>query len=419
MQVVIKAVRWKYYTMKSGHQAIKVRLTNYRKVEYIDTQMCCLPVNFDDDAGYPKPAHPEFAALVKRIDEIKEEVDFQIKLARRAGTTLTVEDIKRSLEGEPKEKPKAVKMHNPAAPKMIFEFYKEIIDGYEEAGNTGYADIFRTNMATWKHLFKFKDKAFVDFAKEDFDKITTYLNTLKTKSTKSVYLRTFYRVWNLAIDKGYCTKEQHPKNFIPFQAYARIRRQKKAAPEQFIQEVQKLVFPYESRLFRSQKYLVFCYYARGINFNDFAKLKHGENLKGGYLKYTRSKNKREYDYKLHPKALEVVRLFETYPMVSDAGYLFPILDATHNTPRKISTRIDSALKDFNEDLLIFEKTLNCPKHITSNVLRHSFASHMRNMKVDTYIMMEAMGHETEEQLNEYLNEIDDTIVSQEIERALI
>jgi integrase len=370
--------------------------------------MTCHPDNFDDEAGYPKPAHPEFAGLVKKIDEIKSEVEFQIKLAQRNGITLTLAHLKELVEGIPK------KPAIPAAPvekakKKLFEYYKEIIDGYEAAGNTGYADIFDANRATWRKVFDFEDKAFVDFTKEDFDKVADYIKTLKTKSTKSVYMRTFYRVWNMAIEKGYCTKEQHPKHFINFQAYARIRRKKRAAPEKFIQDVQALEFPYESRLYRSQQYLIFCYYSRGINFNDFAKLKKGENVKRGYIKYVRSKNKREYDFKLHLKAQKVVEIFETYPMQSSGGYVFPILDDNHDTPRKIDTRIESALKNFNEDLLEFEEMVDCPAHVTSNVLRHSFASHMRNNKVDTYVMMEAMGHETEEQLSEYLNEIDDTM----------
>jgi integrase len=418
MQVVIKAVRWKYYTMKSGQQAIKVRLTNYRKVEYIETGMSCLPENFDDEAGYPKPGHADFGALVKKIDDIKDEVDFQLKLAKRSGKTITLAELKKIIEGEPEREMNATAAPVEPAKKKIFQFYQEIIDRYEEAGNPGYADIFAANKATWKKLFDFEDKAFVDFTREDFAKISLYIDTLKAKTTKSLYIRTFYRVWNLAIEEGHCSKEHHPKNFIKYQPYARIKRKKRAAPLNFIDEVQKIKFPYESRLFRSQQYLIFSYYSRGINFNDLAKLKHEANVKGGYIRYTRSKNKREYDFQLHPKANEVVKIFERYPMQSSAGYVFPILDEMHDTPRKIDTRIESALKDFNEDLLEFEKMTNCPAHITSNVLRHSFATHLRKKRVDIQVIQEAMGHETEEQTQEYLGEIDD-IVSDEIEKALL
>jgi integrase/recombinase XerD len=82
-------------------------------------------------------------------------------------------------------------------------------------------------------------------------------------------------------------------------------------------------------------------------------LKHGENVSKGHIRYTRSKNRLWYDFKLHPKAQTVVELFEKYPLQSNAGYVFPILDEKHDTPRKIELRIDSALKDFNEDLFLF------------------------------------------------------------------
>jgi integrase len=149
-----------------------------------------------------------------------------------------------------------------------------------------------------------------------------------------------------------------------------------------------------------------------------ALLKDGTNIFNGHINYKRSKNKREYDFNLHPKALKIVELFREYPMQSDAGYLFPILDSAHDTPRKINTRIDSALKDFNEDLAEFGKMVNAPGKVSSYVLRHSFATALRNKKVDISIIKEAMGHETELQTNTYLEELDDSIISQSIEEAL-
>lgn len=122
---------------------------------------------------------------------------------------------------------------------------------------------------------------------------------------------------------------------------------------------------------------------------------------------------------MHPKANIVVEIFRSYPDQSNDGYVFPILDAHHDTPRKIEVRIDSALKDFNEDLLAFEQETDCPKHITSYSIRHSFATALRHKKVDISIIKEAMGHETELQTEVYLEEIDDSIITEEIEKALL
>jgi len=412
MQVVSEAVRWKYYKLANGEYSIYIRMTNYRKVEYIKTQMSCLEANWDEEKGMPKPEHPQYSALTKKIDQIKEDIDFELKLAKKKGESLTLVELKSRVENE---EPKTPAVQS----KKIFELYDEIIDQKEKAGKPGASDIFKFNKTVFFELFDEKDKFFTSFTEKDFLKIDPYLDTLKTESTKSLYLRTFYRVWNIAIKRKYCPETLHPKFIVDYKPYKRIKTKKRAIPREYITLIENLQLPYNSRLFRSQQFAIFIYYARGINFKDFAQLKKIINVHSGYIKYKRSKNGRDYDFKLHPKAQKVVEIFENYPMQSDADYAFPILDLNHDTPRKVDTRIDSALKDFNEDLVEFETITGCPKHISSYVLRHAFASHLRNKNVATKIIQEALGHDTEAQTNVYLDEIDDTIVAQSIEEALV
>jgi integrase len=142
------------------------------------------------------------------------------------------------------------------------------------------------------------------------------------------------------------------------------------------------------------------------------------NIGNETVHYIRSKNHREYDYTLHPKALEVVEYFKNSPEQSDAGYLFPILSAIHDTPRKIKTRIKSALRSFNDDLEEMAKEVGWERKFTSYSLRHGFATHLRNNHVDISIIKDALGHETEEQTAVYLDELDDQPVADEINRAL-
>ena len=126
-----------------------------------------------------------------------------------------------------------------------------------------------------------------------------------------------------------------------------------------------------------------------------ARLKRKKNIEGDYLKYKRSKNGREYNFKLHPKSKAVVEMFAKYPLQSDAGYVFPILNSTHYSAKKIDVRIDSALKDLNEDLETFGNMVHAPKRITSYVIRHSFAGNLKHKGVSINVIREALGHETE------------------------
>lgn len=57
--------------------------------------------------------------------------------------------------------------------------------------------------------------------------------------------------------------------------------------------------------------------------------------------------------------------------------MFPILKAEHDAAAKIDARIDSALKDLNEDLKTIKDAKNIDRHVTSYVARHSFATSLK------------------------------------------
>ena len=160
------------------------------------------------------------------------------------------------------------------------------------------------------------------------------------------------------------------------------------------------------------------YYSRGMNFNDMLKLKKEQFVNNGIV-YKRSKNKRSYDFELHPKAIRVIKIFEEYEQQSDAGYIFPFIMKEHDTAKKIDARIDSALKDFNEDSKAMAEAVGWHKQFTSNALRHAFGSHLNEANVDIKIIREALGHETEGQTRVYLDDIDDSIIANAIQTALI
>jgi len=89
----------------------------------------------------------------------------------------------------------------------------------------------------------------------------------------------------------------------------------------------------------------------------------------------------------------------------------------HDTPKKIDARIDSALKDLNEDLAKMAQMIGLDKKLTSYAARYSFATNLRNKKVSVSIIQEALGHETELQTTTYLDEIDDTICGKNDRRS--
>jgi len=410
MQVKIKALLWKHKKAANGEHEIRMRLTIYKEVVYLNTGFTSPISDWDEKNDCPKSTHPKFKIIIKRIGELTDVINFEIKLLLKNGIdTFSLSELKNKIKAPIKKNSKT----------KVLELYSQVINQLEAEGRIGYSKVFVSSRDNLKKFLRNEDLTFIAFTKAELEKYEQFLlKNVKQESSISVYLRTFTRLWNIAIERGYCPKEHHPSKYFKFKAYRRFKTQKRAVSADVIKAIEGLVFDKKSRLYRSQQYFLFSYYARGINFIDLAKLKYKDNFLGKEVIYIRSKNKRRYQYQLHSKALNIVDVFLHYPLQSNSGFLFPILQAVHDNPKKIDARIDSALKDLNEDLRQMGKMIGLEKTLTSYVARHSFATNLRNMNVEISIIQEALGHETESQTTTYLEDIDDSIIANRIENAL-
>ena len=411
IQIKIKALLWKHKKASNGEHEIRLRLTLYREVVYLNIGYTSSEKNWDENNDCPLSSHPKFKAIIKKIGELTDQVEFEVRLLFKNGIdTFSLRDLKNRVK-TPFKKNSKIK---------ILDFYDSVIRQMEDEGRIGYSKTFINSKFSIKRFLNGSDKSFISFTKNDFEKYEDFLlSKPRSQSTISYYIRTFITFWNLAIRNGHCPKEHHPAKFFRFKAYRRIKTRKRAVSPATMKAIEELQFDFLSRLYRSQQYFLFSYYARGINFIDLAKLKIKDNISGNQLIYTRSKNKRRYQYTLHSKAYNIVKIFLDYPLKSNGGYLFPILQCYHDTPKKIDARIDSGLKDLNEDLVEIEKLTKAERHLTSYVARHSFATNLRHRNVSLNIIQEALGHETETQTMTYLDELDDSIIANSIENALL
>ena len=418
MNITIEPILWTHRPIKEnerdlvvGEYAILIRMCQDRKRTYMATGFSSTIENWSEKEGYPEASHPKFKALTSRIRKLTEDISFEIKLAEKSGRVITPIEIKTTLTERFKSSAPADK------PNKILAYYKYLVDYYQSIDSPGYANVFEANSLTVKKLLKGKDKMFLAFTKSDHEAYEKQIAG-KAESTKSVYLRTYYRVWNLAIEDGICSKDHHPKKHIKFKAYKRIRTKKRSIKSSYWQRILKLKPARDTRIYRSHLLMQFMYYARGMNFNDMLKLKREQFINDGIV-YKRSKNKRGYDFELHPRAVAIIKEFESFPEQSDAGYIFPFIMREHDTAKKIDARIDSALKDFNEDSNLMALAVGWNKGFTSNALRHGFASHLNEANVDIKIIQEALGHETQAQTRVYLDDIDDSIIADAIRAALV
>lgn len=417
MDILIKPILWTYReiidTDKNyviGEHEVRIRMTQNRVPKYITTTFSSSAENWDETNGAPLITHPKYLELSARIKKIVEDIEYEIKTAEKAGRTITHTEIKANLSNQIKQSAL------PEKPNRILAYIQSVIDYYDDADNPGYANVFYNCKLTVKKLLKNKDKMFLAFTKSDHEAYEKQISGT-TESTRSHYLRTYYRIWNLAIADGLCKKDHHPKNFIKFKAYKRIRTKKRSIKSDYWERILKLKPAKDTRIYRSHLLMQFMYYARGMNFNDMLKLKKEDFVNNG-IAYKRSKNKRNYDFELHPSAVKIIKIFEDFPEQSDAGYIFPFIMQEHDTAKKIDVRIDSALKDFNEDSKAMAEAVGWKKQFTSNALRHGFASHLNEANVDIKIIQEALGHETQADTRIYLDDLEDSVITDAINAAL-
>jgi integrase/recombinase XerD len=394
----------------NGEGEVRIRLTLYKEQKFFSIGYKSSPENWDYKKEEPAMTHPQYKKITRAIEDYLEEIDFEVKVMKKNGHDfISLLDLIAKIK----------KSDKPVIAAKLYAFTDSIIAELREADRIGYANTFRDiKEYVLKHVFGEKDKAFVNFTRSDFEALEKYLIDQELKdTTMSAYLRSFYRIWNLAIKAGMCPKDHHPSKVIKFKPYKKYKTSKRAISAADIKLIESYEAEYLSREYRNQQIFLFSYYCRGINFNDIVKLKE-KNFAGEILTYRRSKNKRLYDFKLHSKAKAIVEVFRNYPMQSDGEYVFPILKKEHDTAAKIDARIDSALKDLNEDLKTIKDNKNIDRTVTSYVARHSFATNLKHKKVAVSLIQEAMGHETEEMTRTYLEEYDDELVASSIEEAL-
>ena len=84
-EIKIKPVLWKHKTAKNGEFEIRIRVTQYKEVGYYNTGFTSREENWDELNECPKSSHPKFKAIIKKINSLISEIDYEIKTMHRNG----------------------------------------------------------------------------------------------------------------------------------------------------------------------------------------------------------------------------------------------------------------------------------------------------------------------------------------------
>lgn len=213
------------------------------------------------------------------------------------------------------------------------------------------------------------------------------------RNTTSFYMRTLRAIYNQAVREG-VTADVHPFCGV----YTGIdKTTKRALSIADLQRIKSLDLSMHPRLDFARDLFLLAFYLRGISFIDLAFLRKAD-LQQGYLTYCRRKTSRPLSIRWEA---EMQQLIDKHP-ASHTRYLLPIIGEEDGSEYQQYRNQEQCI---NRRLKEITKLLRLSMPLTMYVARHSWASIARLQDIPIAVISEAMGHDSEQTTQIYLNSI--------------
>ncbi|RZM24755.1 MAG: hypothetical protein EOO88_21740 [Pedobacter sp.] len=284
-------------------------------------------------------------------------------------------------------------------------YYTEQIIILEEQQREGTAGLYRENRSILK---MFRPNALLSDVNFRFLESFEYWlrNVRKNKDTSiSVKMRNLQRVINQAIEDKLLKREDYPFGEKKYSVNKRLDHTTKkiAIHTDNVTKLKALCLKEGSAMHFAQQICLFSYFCRGMNFIDMTFLRW-DNVTETHIEYKRRKTGSRFQIPLNSHSQQILAYFRASHK-DNHGYVFPIIDPTiHITTKQQYTRKKTALKAVNDNLKQLAKMIKEPTlKLSTNVLRHTYATGLKRSGAQTSYITEALGHATEFQTQTYLD----------------
>ena len=218
------------------------------------------------------------------------------------------------------------------------------------------------------------------------------------RNTSSFYNRNLRAIYNRAVKKK-LTIDRHPFAEV----YTGVdKTAKRAIPIQTVKEIKDLDLSYDAEMAFARDLYLMSFDLRGISFVDLAMLETNQ-LKNGYLTYSRQKTRQKLEIKWEEPMQEIVERHH----LEGSRYLLPILSEEGGDPRR---QYLNALHRMNVQLKKIGKLVNSPIPLTTYTARHCWASAAYRLNIPTPSISQALGHDSEKTTRIYLKSLDNRVV---------
>ena len=297
----------------------------------------------------------------------------------------------------------------------VYEHFEATIALMSTSGRTGNARSYKDTRNSFFSFHQDKDLSFKNLNVGLLEKYEAYLRSRNNQDSGIAFrMRSIRAIYNSAIRNGIVRPE-----YYPFDKYKLSKLKgkglKRALSREEIKKILDADLSERPDLIDTKNYFIFSYFSRGINFVDMMKLTK-DSIQGENIEYIRSKTKGRFIIKIMPPVRTVL---DYYSNNSKTDYIFPILLKNDLTPNQIENRKHKTLSKFNKNLKELAALAKVDKNVTTYVIRHSFATNLKQLGVATDLISASMGHANLDITNSYLKEFENNVIDDANEKLLI
>lgn len=261
-------------------------------------------------------------------------------------------------------------------------------------------------------FLKAEGKTDIKFIQLDYSFLKAFENAHLAKGNTlnglGVYMRTIRAIYNKAIKEGLVDRKHYP-----FQEY-KIRTEptkKRAIPIDDLQKILHLILEEGSKHFHYRNYFLTSYFLWGISFIDLAHLRKGD-IQEDRIQYKRKKTGKLYSIKMSAPLQEIISYYSSDKQ--DEDYIFPIIKKS--SPEGIYDEIKWERKRYNKGLREIANMCGIDQHLTSYVVRHSFATQALLNEIPLKAISEMLGHSSLTTTQIYLKSLPSNVLDNYAER---
>lgn len=311
------------------------------------------------------------------------------------------------------------------------EFMQEIIISLQQEKRPGTAGSYRNSYNSFATYLTHLHRKDILLSKMGADVLAGYQDWLlgqgKCRNTIACHMRNLRATYNQAIHRGLLPVPQVGNPFSNMLTKPMPTRKRAASPEVIRQlrtldisaalirtgkDPKKKTFKKMLRdLTFARDTFIFCFFACGLPFVDFAYLTHS-SLRNGFLCYARHKTGRYIEMEILPEMQQFISRYGT----NDGYYLFPVIQSFSTT--EAYHQYVKALRKYNHKLNIISGLMGTEINLTTYIPRHSWATTVYHHNMPVSYICERMGHTSEKTTRTYLKSFESSKIDEANKRIL-